>query len=82
MGDMNMNFEEIVSVLKERKPVRRRAWSNKYNNMYLYFDKFGCLWKRTPQKRYTISKLYVLCLEDLNATDWEEREVREEYERK
>jgi len=67
-----MNFEEIISVLKERKSVRRREWSNKYNNVYLYFDEFGCLWKTSPQ--YTQSELYVLCLEDLNATDWEEVE--------
>lgn len=77
-----MNFEEIISVLKERKSVRRRVWSNKYNNTYLYFNEFGCILKRGSQTRYTISKLYVLCLEDLNATDWEESEVREEYERK
>lgn len=43
--------------------------------MYLYFDKLKCLRKRNPQKRYTKSELYVLCLEDLNADDWEVEEV-------
>ena len=66
-----MNFEEIVHELRKGRLVRRLSWNNKYDNVYLYFDKLGCLWKKSPQKRYTKSELYVLCLEDINASDWE-----------
>ena len=69
-----MNFEEIIPILKEGKLARRLSWRRQiYNedNVYLYFDKLGYLWKRSPQGRYTKSELYVLCLEDLNASDWE-----------
>ena len=66
-----MKLEEIIPKLKESKLVRRKEWRNKYDNVYLYFDKLGCLWKRSPQNRYTKSELYVLCLKDLNASDWE-----------
>ena len=68
-----MNFAESISVLKEGKLVGRRAQSNKHNNVYIDFH-LGCLWKRTPQGRYTKSELYILCLDDINAIDWEEVE--------
>lgn len=70
-GGIKMNFEEILPNLKEGKLVRRLSWSNEQDNVYLYFDKLGCLWKRSPQKRYTKSELYVLRLKDINASDWE-----------
>jgi len=61
-----MNFEEIISKLRDGKSVRRKVWKDDDRISIHIKEK---VWRYDSVSQ--INSIYNFCLEDLNADDWE-----------